>query len=239
MCPVFTEYSPPKPKFYSVSLYDQPFLRYTVVENQKCTKWPHNDLEHLTVESTLHTLNTHPRGPNLIPFRSTASRFRDTRLLKIGNAPNNPRMTLSTLLSNISLYVMNTHPQGPNFTQFRSTTNRFWDTCTSLSKIRNPPNDLRMILSTCIHWILTPRPKFYPVSLYGQPFSRNKLVENRKCTEWPENDIEHLTVKSTLYTLQNTHLWGSNFIPFRSRTSHFRDIGLLKIRNDTRMTLST
>ncbi len=27
-----------------------------------------------------------------------------------------------------------------------------------------------------------------------------KVGENRKCTEWPETEIEYLTVKSTLYT---------------------------------------
>ncbi len=34
-------------------------------------------------------------------FPSKTSRFRDTRLLKIGNAPNDSRMTLRTLLSQI------------------------------------------------------------------------------------------------------------------------------------------
>ncbi len=29
----YTEYSPLRPKFHSVSLYDQPFSRYKVVEN--------------------------------------------------------------------------------------------------------------------------------------------------------------------------------------------------------------
>ncbi len=96
--PVYTEYSPPRPKFHSVSLYDQPYSRYKV-ENRKCTKWPENNLthlksectewpqnylNHLSVKSTLYTLNTHTRGPNFTPFRSTISRFRDTRLSKIG-----------------------------------------------------------------------------------------------------------------------------------------------------------
>ena len=34
-----------------------------------------DDLKHLTVESTLYTLNTHPRGTNFTPFRSTVARF--------------------------------------------------------------------------------------------------------------------------------------------------------------------
>ncbi len=79
--------------FTFVSLHDQPFSRYRFFENRKYTEWPQNDLKHLSVKSTLCTLNTHPRGPNFTPFRSTTSRFQDTRL-KIGNAPNDPRMTL-------------------------------------------------------------------------------------------------------------------------------------------------
>ena len=35
---VYTENSPPRPKFHSVFLFDQPFLRYKVVENLKSTK---------------------------------------------------------------------------------------------------------------------------------------------------------------------------------------------------------
>ena len=47
-----------------------------------------------------------------------------------------------------------------------------------------------------------------------------KIVENRKCTEWPQNDHKTLTVKSTLNTL-STHRQGPNFGPFRSTVSRF------------------
>ncbi len=75
-----------------------------------------------------------------------------------------------------TLYTRNTHTRGPNFTLFRSTISHFRDT--GFSKIRNEPNDPTMTLSTyvskvpCVHWILTPRPKFHSVSLYGRSFSR-------------------------------------------------------------------
>ena len=62
------------------------------------SKWPQNDLKHLTVKNPLYTEYL-PRGPSFTPFRSTKRRFRDTRLSKIGPALNDPRMTLSTLLS--------------------------------------------------------------------------------------------------------------------------------------------
>ncbi len=33
-----------------------------------------------------------------------------------------------------------------------------------------------------------------------------RISENQKCTEWPQTELEHLTVKSSLYTLK-TYLW--------------------------------
>ncbi len=67
-----------------------------VGENRKCTERPQIELEHLTVKSTLYTLNTYPRAPNVGPFRSTISHFRDTTSVKIGNAPNDPKLNLNT-----------------------------------------------------------------------------------------------------------------------------------------------
>ncbi len=43
-------------------------------------------------------------------------------------------------------------------------------------------------------------PKFHSVLLYHQPCSRYKAAKNRtEYTEWPQNDLEYLTFKSTLY----------------------------------------
>ncbi len=39
---------------------------------------------------------------------------------------------------------------------------------------------------------LSLRPKFWPIVVYNQPFSRYTGAENQKCTEWPRNDLEHL-----------------------------------------------
>ena len=77
---------------------------YKVCENRKCTQWPQTVLEDLTDKSTLYTLNTYPWGPNFALFRSMISRFWDTactRWAKIGNAPNDPKLNLSTWQSNV------------------------------------------------------------------------------------------------------------------------------------------
>ncbi len=57
-------------------------LRPAVFEIQacrklECTKLPQNDLKHWSAKTTLCTLNTHTRGPNFTPFRSTVARFPD------------------------------------------------------------------------------------------------------------------------------------------------------------------
>ncbi len=83
-------------KFHPIFLCDQPFLRYKIVDNWKCTKLPQNGLEPLTVKSTLYPLNAIYRGPNFCLCHSTASHFQDTMLLKIGkfgNVPNDLRLT--------------------------------------------------------------------------------------------------------------------------------------------------
>ncbi len=83
-------------------------------QNQKCTKWPQTELEHLTVKSTLYTLNTYLWGPNFGPFRPTASRFRDTKLSK---SEKNRKSTewlqneLEHLTAKITLYTLNTYPR--------------------------------------------------------------------------------------------------------------------------------
>ncbi len=55
---VYTYQAPPRPKFGSVLLFDQPFLRYKVVENLKNSKFTQNELRitlsYLAVKSTLY-----------------------------------------------------------------------------------------------------------------------------------------------------------------------------------------
>ena len=59
--------------------------------------------------------------------------------------------------------------------------------------------------------------------------------ENQKCTEWPQTELEHLAVKSTLCTL-NTYPWGPNFGPFCSTISCFRDTNMYKIGENRKCT---
>ena len=54
--------------------------------------------------------------------------------------------------------------------------------------------------------------------------------EMQKCIQWPENDLEHLSAKSTMYAL-STHTKGPTFSPFRSKTSRFQGTRLMKFGN--------
>ena len=65
-----------KLKFWSVSLYSHLFSRYKVAENRK---WPQIEFEHLTVKSSLYTLNTYLTSPKFAPSCSAISRFWGTR----------------------------------------------------------------------------------------------------------------------------------------------------------------
>ncbi len=94
------------------------------VKNRKFTQWLQKDLKHLSIKSTLCTLNTHPRGPNFNPFRFTNSHFWDTGLLK-SECTEWPQNDLNHWSVKSNLCTLDSHPRGPNFTPFRSTTGRF------------------------------------------------------------------------------------------------------------------
>ncbi len=73
------------------------------------------------------------------------------------------------------------------------------------------------------HWTLKSQ-KYYIYTKYLSPtsshFSRYKVVENRKCTEWRQSNLERLAAKTILYT-QSSYTRGQNLDPFGSKTSHF------------------
>ena len=175
-----------------------------------------------TVKSTLYTLNTAPRGPNFTPLRSTTRHFREISLSKIGNAQNDPKHLTD---KSYPVYTECSPPKPKISISFAlrlavfevqdyQKLEMYWMTpeWPSAFNCQKYP--------VYIHLILTPRPKLHSFSLCYHPFSRNKIVENRKCTEWPQNDLNHLTVTSALYTL-NTYPGGPNFNPFRCTVARF------------------
>ncbi len=158
------------------------------------------------------------------------SRFRDTKLSKTGNAPKDI-IDLEHLMVKHTMYMPSTYTRDPNFGSFWSTTSRF-----EMHGCQNRNDRITQEWSWTLNGqkypvykrnLPPPPPKHTPpvqiwsVSLYAQPFSKYKIVENRKCTEWPQNDLGHLAVKITLYKVY-TYLRRPNVGPLHCTTSIFK-----------------
>ncbi len=152
---------PQRPKVSPVFLYGPPFSRYKVAENRKfskCSEWPQTDFEILTVKSTSYSVRNYTRNPNLGPFCSTTSRFRDTRLLKtgdFGNVVNDLRRSewsqtgCEILTVKPTSYTISNYTRGPNLGPFCCTPAVFWNTrLLKMGNFGNVPNGLRLTLST-------------------------------------------------------------------------------------------
>ncbi len=146
----------------------------------KDVKWPwtHND------QRTLYTgiVNTYPCGPNIGHFRSTSSRFRGTRLSKIGIMLNDLRKTTNTLLWKVPCaHYINTYPLGPKFRSVLLCDQPFLRH--KDVENRKKKKEMQRLISDC-RWThngectlhactrhLPMGPKFWSVLLYSQPFS--------------------------------------------------------------------
>ena len=187
-------------------------------------------------ENLPYTLRTYPRSPNVGLFRSTTSRFQDTTLSKIGMNPN-WSWTLNTLKYSVYRYTKYL-PLRPKFWSVLLYDQRF--SRYKVDETRKCTEWLQTKLEhltakTTLHkkkWILSRRSlNFGPFSLY-KPFPRYNLVKNRKCTEWPQTELEHLTVKITLhtgYTKNTPPCRCPNYGLFRSKMSGFQGIALFII----------
>ena len=148
-------------------------------------------LNHLSVKSTLYTLNTHSQGPNFTPFRSTTSVFEIQVFRKSEMHLMTPEWRYSLVKS--TLCTLHNHPWGPNFNPFRSTTSHF--RAAGLSKIgmqrMTPewPYSRKCQKYPVYTEYSPPRPKFQSVSLYDQIFSRSRLVENRNVPNGPRKPL--------------------------------------------------
>ena len=167
--PVYTEYLPLRPKyFHSLCCTTSHFWDVRLQKFGKCTEWPQNDLKHLTVESTLYTLDTYPWGPNFVRFtlQPVVFEIQSCYKLEMHQITSEWPWTLPKVHC---IRTLNTYPRGRNFNPFCCTTSHFRDT--RLQKMGNARNDLRMTLNTslskfpiCIE-CLSLRPKFHSVSL--------------------------------------------------------------------------
>ncbi len=147
--PIHALLVPMSPKFHSVSLCDQPFLRYRPFWTKMCMNEPDSKM----------TLN--PTRFN-IPLMCVISNHEFQIVLYFGLRPAvceiqailrqgqcMTKMTLNPTRSNVQ-YKYSQYPRVSNCTTFRSATSKFWDTC-HLSQL---------------HW-MTPT---LPLTLQGQRY---------------------------------------------------------------------
>ena len=120
---------------------------YKVSKNRKCTELPQTELGHLTVKSSLYTINTYIRSPDFHPFCSTTNtRY---KVAKNQKCTKWPQTELEQLTVKSTLYTRHTYPWGPNFGPFHSRISLSWDTtCTRSAKIGNALNDPKLNLIT-------------------------------------------------------------------------------------------
>ncbi len=174
------------------------------------------------------------------------SRFRDTKLSKIGKVPNGPIIPQARNCQ--------TYPVCAEYAPLRLKFHyaSLYDQPFSRCKVVENPTYTEWFQNDLKHWTIKstqyilhtnpPRPKIPSVSLYNHPFSRYKAVENQECTEWPQNDLKHLSVKKPCIHWMLIH---EAQIPFRfaPRKSVFEiqwyTIKIGNALNDSRMTLIT
>ena len=137
------------------------------------------------------------------------------------------RMTPNwTLTLNNQKYVIYTI-YWPHTLKSWSRTSCFRDTRSS--KIGNAPNDPKWTWTlnsqkySTYRKYLTPEVQILIRFALWLAVSEIQGRQNQKFTEWPQTELEHLTINTTLYTL-NTYPWGPKFAPFCSTTSIFEDI---------------
>ena len=137
----------------------------------------------------------------LSPVCSTASRFRDTRLLKKnGNASNDLSLALNINLSKVPKCTLNTCPSGRNVDQFCYMSSSFPGIHVKVAnKIGYALNGLRVTLNTQLSRVpsiygklLRPGSTFHLFAV-RPAVSRYNLIDNRKS--------HHTTSKSALYSL--------------------------------------
>ncbi len=122
--PVYTEQSPWGPNFTPFCSTTSHFRDTVLSKFGNAPNDPQNDLNHLTVKSTLYTLNTHQR-PKFHPislYDEACSRF---KVVENQNCTEWPQIDLKLFTCKGTLYAPNAHHRRPNFNPLYCTANHF------------------------------------------------------------------------------------------------------------------
>ncbi len=161
-------------------------------------------MKHLTVKSTLYTLKSpYSRCPNFCPFRSWTASCKIQRCQKLEISEMHRLTSDWPWRLKSTLFTVNTYPRSPIVVRFT-----LWTAIFKMQGCRNSEKLQMHHLTSDWLWTLSgqkypvygkylcPRPKLWSLYLYGQPVRRNKVCRKcEKCTEWPQTDLEQLTIK--------------------------------------------
>ncbi len=210
---------PPLSKVWSVSLYDQLFSRYRVIENRKCTEWPQSDHGPLTVKSTLYTLRTSP-VVLIWSFLFYDQPFFEIQGYRKSEKSEVHSMTLEwhwTFNNKNAPCTLNTYPMRHTLLSVLLYENPFstYNVVGNLKSqkcIKWPQYDLGhlMVKTTPIHQLRTPEAQILIRFALRPPFSRFKVVQNRKnwkCTEWTQTLNGQQYPAYTMYLFLGPKFW--------------------------------
>ncbi len=176
---------PPRPKFSSVSLYDEPFLSYGPNFRKSALndpKWPW----HVQGQKYQHACYIHPRGPNFRPFRSTTSRFWVMAQFS-EKCTEWPQMTLTCSRSKIPTCMLHTWPEAQIFVPFTLRWALFKLRPNYRKSAQNDLNELDMleVKNTNMHVTYTPEAQILP---FRSTISRFWVTGqfSKKYSEWPQ-----------------------------------------------------
>ena len=177
-------HTPPRPKFSSVSLYDEPFLSYGPIFGKVHRMTP-NDLDMFKVKNTNMHVTYTPEAQIFVLFALRSAVFELWRNFQ-KSAPNDHKWPWHVQGQKYQ-YACYIHPRGPCFCLFRSTMSCFRVTPLLSEKCTEWPQMTltcpRSKIPICILHTL-PRPRFLSVLLYDEQFSSYAPFSG-KCTKWP------------------------------------------------------
>ncbi len=144
----------------------------------------------------------------------------------MGYAPND----LEHLTVKGNLYILIIYPRGTNLAPFALRPTVF--EIQGCWKSEDAPNDFTLILNTLtvnnlsalhmyIQQWLTPGTQILLGLIMTNHFRDTRLSKIPKCTEWHQNYLKHINVKSTLYP-SIIYPWGTNFLCFALRPTVFK-----------------
>ena len=177
-----------RPKFRSISLYDQLFQSYRPFWH-KCTEWPQNDLEYYKVKGTPYICYYCPWFPNFSPFRSMTSYIQVTGHFE-KSLSNDAKMTLNPTRSKVPHICVTSLPKfvfyNQPFLSYRSFSDKYTERLPNDLEYHKVKPHMCATKSQLVPNVtkVPASPKFHPVLLYNQLFSRYKVVNNQKCTKW-------------------------------------------------------